>query len=749
MLDVFTISSPALPKGTRVVGFRGSEGISRLYAFELHLALAPGEADAFELQGAIGARGTLVLDRQDGRAPFTFHGIFSQAALVHHEPDGRAFLRTLLVPRLWRLTQTYHSRIFTQQSIPDILKKTLEDGGLTSDDYSLQLTGQYAPEEHVCQYRESGFDFFSRWMEREGLYYFFEQGDDGEKLIIADDKSANENLDPGSVRFFAALGHDASTGEHLDTFVCQQRALPASVRFKDYDHTKPSLDVSGTASVSAVGVGEISVHGARFFTPEDGKRLAKLRAQEMLAREQVFTGSGNAFYLRAGYTFDLHDHPRASFDAKYLVTEVEHFGNKSARTPEMLRRTGLGGISADEVYRVEVTAIPATVQFRAEPRAVWPRIYGTEHGTVDGEADSEYAQLDEHGRYFVRFGFDESDLGGGKASTRVRMMQPHGGGVEGWHFPLRKGTEVLLTFLGGDPDRPVIAGVVPNTEKPSPVTKANQTRNVIQTGGRNRLEIEDKAGFERITLSTPYANTMIRLGSPNDGHEVKILSDGNGHLDCLDLKIDVHGNLEEEVIGFVHEHYHSNRTTTIDDSVLETVTAGGMVTDIVGGWPHSVEGGGTMEIEGGFTLKVTGSEIASVSANAQRAISGNEMHVVAGSAVQIVGGVVHTNYGPWTGTFASVDWTIPGGATVTTPKWEVVSPSEIEIKGTSREITGAAVETTGGLIENVGMHVESVGIHIETIGLHVETVMCHAANEPIKVWTGLMDKVSAALHTID
>src|SRR5580700_8132478 len=101
MLDIFTISSPALPKGTRVVGFRGSEGLSRLYAFEIHLALAPGEADAFELPSAVGAKGTLTLDRQDRRPPFVFHGLFSEAAIVHTEPDGRAFVRAMLVPKLW------------------------------------------------------------------------------------------------------------------------------------------------------------------------------------------------------------------------------------------------------------------------------------------------------------------------------------------------------------------------------------------------------------------------------------------------------------------------------------------------------------------------------------------------------------------------------------------------------------------------------------------------------------------------
>src|SRR5579863_8436342 len=111
MLDVFTINSPALPGGTRVVGFRGTEGISRLYAFEIHLSLNPDAADTFQLSSATGAAGTLVLDRQDGRPPFAFHGIFSETALVHQQPGGRALVRAVLVPRLWRLTQTYHSRI--------------------------------------------------------------------------------------------------------------------------------------------------------------------------------------------------------------------------------------------------------------------------------------------------------------------------------------------------------------------------------------------------------------------------------------------------------------------------------------------------------------------------------------------------------------------------------------------------------------------------------------------------------------
>src|SRR5690606_26356950 len=128
---------------------------------------------------------------------------------------------------------------------------------------------------------------------------------------------------------------------------------------------------------------------------------------------------------------------------------------------------------------------------------------------VDGEADSPYAQIDDQGRYLVKFKFDESDLENGKASTYVRMMQPHGGTTEGLHFPLRKGSDVVFSFLGGDPDRPVIAGVVPNTTTPSPVTNTNHTQNVIRTGANNHIILDDSEGREFISIRTPNNNTAL------------------------------------------------------------------------------------------------------------------------------------------------------------------------------------------------------------------------------------------------
>jgi type VI secretion system secreted protein VgrG len=545
MKDLFTITSSALPDTTRVAGFRGTEGISRLYDFAIYL-LGGAEGQDLDLADAIGAQATLTIDRDDGRGPFVFHGIFAAFELLH-EVDDRSMFRAELVPQLWHLTKTFHSRIFTDQSIPDILKEVLEESGLGRHDYVLRLAGDYAPQSHVCQYRESNLDFISRWMEREGMYYYFEQGDSAERLVITDSRSFQGKLDEKPVRFFALGGHDGSAGEALHTFTCKHHALPASLRLKDYDYGKPTLDVSGSAPVTKTGLGEINVYGARFFTPEEGEHLAAVRAEELLTQQVVYRGSGTALYLRAGYFFTLEDHPRAAFDMEYLVTFAEHCGNQAISSPEM---HALTGIASDRPYGVEVTAIPAKVQFRAESKTAWPRIYGYENGTICGPVESEYAQIDEDGRYNVKFKFDESDLKNGKASTWVRMLQPHGGGIEGWHFPLRKGTEVVFTFLGGDPDRPVIAGVVPNAHTPSPVVRANHTTNVIQTGGRNRLELEDKAGHQRITLQTPYANTRLRMGAPNSHYNLILATDGASVLDVgLVYDVNIGGAKTEVVLG--------------------------------------------------------------------------------------------------------------------------------------------------------------------------------------------------------
>ncbi len=539
MSDFISISSSALPDDTRVAAFRATEAISRPYEVEVFL-LAPSEG--LELGDGIGAKAKLILDRADDKLPpFYFSGVFASLELLH-EADNRALVRGVIVPRIWQLSLSQHSRIFTKMSLPEIIEAVLGDNALSGDDYELRL-GKYAKEEHVCQYRESDLAFLSRWMEREGIYYFFEHTEDGEKLILCDDKSYDKDPIGTPVRYHPQAGGDMSAGASFRSFRCRHSTLPANVKLKDYDYAKPNLDVCGLAPVSDSGTAEVSIYGDRFFSPSEGKRLAQLLAESYKAREVLYQATGTRLHLRPGHVFELEDHPRVPFNAEYVAIEVTHWGNQATGGRGFREFIAL---EHDDVYLVELTAIPSKTQYRAQRTTPWPRIYGYENGLVDGSADSEYAQIDDQGRYLVKFKFDESSLKNGKASTFVRMMQPHGGAVEGFHFPLRKGTEVVFNFLGGDPDRPVIAGVVPNVLTPSPVTSANHTRNVVQTGGRNRLELEDLAGQQRVTMSTPHENSHLLMGYPNAGHHFILQTDRNVLLNAgqnFDLRVgQIHGS---------------------------------------------------------------------------------------------------------------------------------------------------------------------------------------------------------------
>ncbi len=477
-IDVFSIQCDALD-AAKLVGFKATEVLNRPFEVELFFTVPVGT----DVRSAIGGRATLTADRGDGRGPMCWHGLLASIRLLH-ETGERALYRAALVPKLWLLRRHVRSFVHTKKKVDGFTADSLTDAGLSGGDFAFHTHGgAYPVEEFVCQYRESHLDFLHRWFEREGLYYYFEHPEGAgatERMVIVDDKAHHHPLfGEGHVRYFPAAGTDGSAGECLRELHADFELLPASVAISDYNYANPAAPVAGEKAVSGIGQGKIREYGYRVFTEGEANRLAQIKAQSMACRELVLTASGSYLGLRAGYTFQVEEGP-SDLPAKYLAIEVRHAGAVSGAAPMVLRYTGL---DAKETYRVDVVGIPANVQYRAPQSTPWPRIYGFENGSVDGPAESQYAQIDDQGRYLVRFKFDVSDLPDGSTSTYLRMMQPHGGTTEGWHFPLRKGTEVMVSFQGGDPDRPVIAGVVPNAVQPSNVTAKNHTQNVLRTGG--------------------------------------------------------------------------------------------------------------------------------------------------------------------------------------------------------------------------------------------------------------------------
>ena len=302
-----------------------------------------------------------------------------------------------------------------------------------------------------------------------------------------------------------------------------------------------------------------------------------MRAEEVRCRARGFAGRGDVRALTAGATFTLEDHPRRDWNVSYLVVAATHRAAQSL---------DVGPAKRDDEpdYANTFEAIPADVVFRPARTTPWPRIAGPINAVVDASGGGEYAEIDDHGRYRVQLPFDLSGKGGGKASRPLRMSQPYAGADMGMHFPLHKGTEVLVAHIDGDPDRPLIAAAVPNPETASPVTSQNQTQCAVRTGGGNFFVIEDTKGSQQIALSSPHAGTSLTMGA-NDGskegvalatganlHE-KIGGDENkqvdgsvAHLVNGNQSLVVAGNLDEKVSG-------TKSATTIGTSNETTIGA--------------------------------------------------------------------------------------------------------------------------------------------------------------------------------
>jgi type VI secretion system secreted protein VgrG len=715
----FTFQSHVLPEETfSVVSFKGIEGISRLYEFDITLVSDDPDIDI----GAVLKNGiTFKILHEDVEE--VFHGIPAFFELLR-EVDEKVFYRTLLVPRLWMSDQEHENQLFLDKSVPDVIEEIFKQAGLSSADYDFKLTGSYRSWEYICQYRETDFNFISRWMEREGIYYFFQQTDAGEKIIVTDKSMVHEDIATDSTIYYSPPSALLPTEEEaIEELVCRQTRLPKKVVLKDYNYRKPSLEMTGEAMVDPNSRATVYIYGEHFKTPEEGNALARIRAEEILCREKVFFGQSTAPALRSGFLFTLEDHYRDSCNQKYLILEVEHEGRQ---TGYMV--SGFEEMMSEEeeelVYRNRFMAIPADIQFRPERRAEKPRFYGTMNARIDASGDGKYAEIDEWGRYKVILPFDMTGKGGGKASRWIRMAQPYAGAGFGMHFPLHKGTEVLLTFIDGDPDRPIISVSVPNPETQSPVTGENQTQCVIRTGGGNQIRIEDKDGKQQMRIECPTENSYVRAGAQDGkipsglhmntddqlttdvgnhvvtrvgqnyntnigGHEYRVVTgDIQREFHSNSHKV-VKGNQTEEVFGnktsTTHgntiENYYGNKTSVMHGNTDETYV--GTKTSYVQGATTEAFLGAKSSYAGALSSEVYGGVKSSQSLAATlENFYGFKMSACAAHVIEEAG-TLKFKKAPTASTEATalIEWKCGGSKIVMTPSSITIESALIEIKG--------------------------------------------------------------------
>jgi len=451
----------------------GEELISGLFAFRLRLV---AESSSLAFDSIVGKDASISVGLPDGGKQFA-HGIIGRFRQAGTTLRFTTYFADLY-PKLWLLTKTRDSRIFQNKTVPDIVKQVLQEHGVT--DVKDALTGTYDPREYCVQYRESAFDFVSRLMESEGISYYFEHSDAAHTLVLADDASSyGAGPDDLKIRATEVV---APRSDALPECSIAVQVTSDQCKLDDYNFETPATDLLGTASGSTSTLA-VYDYPAGPTTKSAVEALATRRVEELELPRLVLHGTTSNVTIRPGHTFKLGDHPRASANTKYVAWKVWHQATQDS-------------------YSNTFDAFPAETPFRPPRATPVPRIHGCQTALVVGKSGEEIT-TDQYGRVKVKFHWDQAAAADETSSCWVRVTQTWAGKQFGAFFLPRIGQEVVVSFLEGDPDRPLITGCVYNAKQTVPYAlPANQTRSLIKSdsskgsGGSNEICFEDKKGEE-------------------------------------------------------------------------------------------------------------------------------------------------------------------------------------------------------------------------------------------------------------
>src|SRR5215831_10241199 len=635
-------------------GFTGHEGMSRLFSFDLDL-LAESSISFNEI---VGQRVTIRIDLDDsGKRKRYINGFVSRFALSGGDMRF-TYYRAEIVPWLWFLTRTADCCIFQNMTVPDIITKVFKDLGFT--DFKNRLEGTFEPRNYCVQYRETDFNFVSRLMEQYGIFYFFEHAEQKHTLVLANAPTVHQPC-PGQAKARCDFASGVTLEEDIITdWQMEQELRPGKYALADYNFETPStrlaVNVSSTINVGGNGKYEVyDYHPGEYLKKAQGEQLAKLRMEEEEAPHVVASGSGTCRAFTPGYKFDLAGHS-PQMDKGYVLTEVQHM----ASVGDSYSDFSSGG-DAEESYSNHFTCIPFDVPFR--PLRVTPRptVQGPQTAIVVGRAGEEIF-TDKYGRVKVQFHWDRKGERNENSSCWIRVSHPWAG--KGWgaiSIP-RMGQEVIVDFLEGDPDQPIITGRVYNAEQMPPYglhdeqvisgIKSNSTKS---RGGYNEFIMDDTKGKELIRVHGQY---------------------------------DMDSTIEHDL----REHVLHDRSRDVTNN--ETIAIGRNRTETVGG-------NETLTVSQNRTETVLGNETLSVAQNRSRQVTQNETVTVVLTRTHSVGVNEMINVG------AAQEVTVGGAQTVT------VGAAQTVTVGLERAVTvglNQDVNIGTNLSENIGNnHQEDVG----------------------------------------
>lgn len=583
----FQFDVPAATSLLSVVGFTVDERISHPY--DIHLTLVTqGEVKLDEI---IDKEAALSVDH--GESTRYFHGVIREFTFLCKD-GGYDIYHAHVVPSIWFLSLEQDCRVFQFKNVQDIIVQILQESNITSDRYRFALFNEERMRKFCVQYRETDLNFVARLLEEEGIFYFFEHYEDKHVIVFSDTDSGYLHIPGTRQLIFNTNDGMVPQTESVFDFIYSRRVHPGKVSQRDYYYKHASLDLTAQRQGKTSTQREVYDYPGNYSEDKRGNYLAGVRLERMLVLGETAEGQSSCPRMAPGHEWELVRHEYAG---KYLPVAVIHHGAQ----PQVLGEQAAGsGFS----YENEFVVVPANVTVRPQIAADKPTIVGLQTAVVTGEPGEEiHADPDGYLRVKVQFPWDRLGQKDDRTSCWVRVGQPWGGGGWGTQFLPRVGDEVLITFLEGDPDRPMVIGSAYNSQnQPLYPLPANKTQSGIRTrsypnGGTDNfheLRFEDKKGCEEIYLQSEKDwNILVKNDKTQNVQHDEALHVGNNRLKTVgvDQMVNVGANHTETIGANKSISVGSNKNETVAINSAETV---GLAKELTVGGLYQVSVGGAM-----------------------------------------------------------------------------------------------------------------------------------------------------------
>ena len=642
----------------------GRESISSPYSYRLEMM-----SESADIKGADLLRTEMRVTLETDGGTRTLHGLVNRFARVG-ESQGLTFYEAELVPWLWFLSLKRNIRIFQNVSPLTIIQDLFDEAGYS--DFEVRCNRPPPPRDYCVQYRESTMDFVARLMEEEGIFYFFEHTDSKVMLILADDNAAMPAC-PGAAIPLNAEGRGYQREDYVRGLRQEDAVRTSAVALTDYDYLQPSLNL-----LQAIPDGPDEAYDwpGKYTDPQDGDRYARLRLESEEALLHVVTGGGFCRSLGAGHTFDVELPSRDTLSFALLDVAFEfHTGD--------YRSWDSGSYDG----HCEFTAIPKDTKYRSPLRTPRPVVRGSQTAVVVGPGGEEI-WVDKHGRVKVQFFWDREGKKDENSSCWVRFSTAWAG--KGWgqiSIP-RIGQEVIVDFLEGDPDRPIITGRVYNAEQVPPYELPDkQSQSGIKSrstkGGStemfNEIRMDDEKDAEEVYIHAQKDETIMvendRTLTVEHDESITVNHDRTKYVK----------NDEESTIDHDRtEKVTNNETITIGANRKEEVGADETI-KIKGNCTIEIDGNATYKVGGDRKHDVTGKETIGVDGDQAITIGGKQNLKVSGDRTSKIGGKDTLNVGSTLTIKAGTSITLKvGGNSIK------IDNAGVTIKGTMVKIKGTA-----------------------------------------------------------